>query len=83
MTRFLLWDVPDSTLLLETTSASEIRQSIETFIEDNGDGILAELLLGIEESTAETAQSFVGNDIVSELNRRASDQPGSRLKRSA
>jgi len=83
VTKYVLWDIPTSTLLLETECVREIQQSIDIFSRDNGDTILAELLLGIEDPATDAVQSFTGKDIASELNRRIPGRDQSSLKRTA
>lgn len=67
MTKYVLWDIPTSTMLLDTGNVEEARRSIDAFIQDNDISVLDELLLGIEEPEEDTARSYTGRAILSEL----------------
>jgi len=66
-TVYSLWDVPSSTLLAETTSASEITAITNHFLHDNGEEALDELLLGISTPSSGLPNQFTGTDILRAL----------------
>lgn len=67
MAKFTLWDIPSSSLLLETDDASNVRDVAQSLIETNGVAVLEELVLGIERTRVTHPENFSGSDIVREL----------------
>jgi hypothetical protein len=73
MTTYTLWDLPSSSLLVQTHAIGELADSAQAFIEDNGEGALEDLLLGIERGDDRTAE-FSGRHILEVISREKKEQ---------
>ena len=67
MPKYTLWDIPTSTLLLDTDDKSRARQIAQLFVTDNGASILDELVLGVEGPSTSSPDNYSGEDITREL----------------
>lgn len=67
MSKYELWDLPTSTMLLATDNPEDASDSIEGFIEDNDLQVLDELLLSVEHAPHAMPVSLVGTSILDEL----------------
>jgi hypothetical protein len=64
MSTFTLWDIPSSTLLVETAELDTISTTIRSYVADNGQEALDDLVLGVElDATLKPAQ-HTGSDIL-------------------
>ncbi len=64
MSRYTLWDIPSSTLLLETRELDVIAESTTRFILDNGEEALSDLMLGIEPDDSSEVHDHSGMHIL-------------------
>ncbi len=69
MTTYTLWDVQSSSLLLETSELGVIAESTASYVLDNGEEALNDLLLGIESDETSLPQEHSGPQILSALKR--------------
>jgi hypothetical protein len=67
MARYTLWDIPSSSLLVETDDESNVRDVVQSLADRNGVAILEELVLGVERPRVTLPENFSGSDIVREL----------------
>ncbi|MBA3276650.1 MAG: hypothetical protein H0T72_12740 [Chloroflexia bacterium] len=69
MSKYTLWDIPSSSLLLESQDLDVVAESAALFVSDNGKGALANLLLGIEPDGASPVQDLTGMHILEAIKR--------------
>lgn len=67
MAKYTLWDIPTSTLLLDTDDKSRARQVAQLFVTDNGASILDELVLGVDDPSTPNPDNYSGEEIAREL----------------
>ncbi len=70
---YTLWDIPSSSLLLETCELSRIAESTAAYVHDNGEAALEDLLLGIATEQFAAAREHTGTDILRAIEQEASD----------
>lgn len=75
MSKYTLWDIPSSSLILETQELDDMVESTGQFVVENGEDALADLLLGIEPDDASPIHDHSGRDILIAI-----DQERSALK---
>lgn len=68
MSKYTLWDIPSSTLLLDTDIREEISTATEAFVRENGIDVLDELLLGVERKGSKLPVNHTGTEILTALN---------------
>ncbi len=64
MSKYTLWDIPSSTLLLETRELNVIAESTTKFILENGEEALSDLMLGIEPDDSSPVHDHSGMHIL-------------------
>lgn len=69
MSKYTLWDIPSSSLLLKTHELDVVTQSTENFVSENGLAALSELLLGIEPDDSSPVHDHSGGDILEAMER--------------
>lgn len=69
MSKYTLWDVSSSSLLLETRELHAIADSTARFVSDNGEEALDDLMLGIEPDGTLPAHDYSGRHILEAIER--------------
>ncbi len=64
MSTYTIWDLPSNTLLVETRQLDTVVEVTETYVSDNGESALSDLLLGIEPEDSSLAHDFSGLEIL-------------------
>ena len=72
MSKYTLWDIPTSSLILETQALDDMVESTGQFIAENGEDALADLMLGIEPDDATPVHDHSGKDILIAIGRERS-----------
>ena len=72
MSIYSLWDIPSSSLLLETRELGAIAESTTSFVRDNGEQALDEIILGIELDDSTSAREHTGSQILEAIAREQS-----------
>lgn len=67
MSIYSLWDIQASSMLLETRELSAIAESTASYVLDNGEDALEDLMLGIEPNEPGVAHEHTGRGILSAL----------------
>ncbi len=69
MSKYTLWNIPSSSLLLETHELDVVAESTALFVSDNGEEALADLMLGIEPDDASPVHDHTGTHILEAIER--------------
>lgn len=67
MARFQLWDTPSATILEETDEPRVMSESVRSFIDEFGPGVLDDLLLSEATASDDVFTSYSGDQILSVL----------------
>lgn len=67
MARFQLWDTPSATILEETNEPHQMSESVQSFIDEYGLGVLDDLLLSEATATDDVFNSYSGDQIMNVL----------------
>jgi len=72
MSKYTLWDIPSSSLLLETHELDVVSRSTLSFVAENGHDALSDLLLGVEPDDSAPVHDHSGPDILEAIERERS-----------
>ncbi len=72
MSTYTIWDLPSNTLILETRQLDTVVEATETYVSDNGESALSDLLLGIEPDDSAPVHDHSGPDILAAIERERS-----------
>jgi hypothetical protein len=70
MARFQLWDTPSATILEETDEPHQMSESVQSFIDEYGLGVLGDLVLSEATAKDDVFNTFSGDQIVIVLRER-------------
>lgn len=69
MSKYTLWDIPSSSLLLETYELDVVTRSTAAFVIENGTDALSEIMLGIDPGDSSPGHDHAGAAILEALKR--------------
>ncbi len=69
MSTHTIWDIPSSTLLLETRELDTVIEVTGTYVSENGREALSDIMLGIDPGDSASAHDHSGSQILEAIER--------------